>query len=1277
MRYRQTASENLDDFITRARKLAKKCQFSEDELNERLMELVIASTPHDGFCKDLLTKPVGYKISELLVDGRKFEAISAGKQQLKEMSEHNVSAIRVDCSRYGLKHAPRSCPAYHNTCEKCGKTGHLGKLCRSSSGLTSGKTPGYKNNNSNKNSQHNSPQNAPVKQKNNNRRRRKKFHAVSDNVSVSEDEYVLQYDAITVSDKCFDAIHQQRNEAFTNLRIDLPGVHDGKHSLKLKIDTGASGNTLPIRTLRQMYPQKIPKLQPNNVTLTAYNGENIKCSGKFTLNVYHEKKKHPVLFYVVDVTGPAVIGLPTCEQLNIVTINVDQISPSVPTISSIDDLTHQYPKQFDTIGNFKGTAKLKLKDDAIPFIDAPRKCPIHIKDELKAELDKMERQEVIRKVDEHTDWVSSLAYTTKRDGSLRICLDPQKLNNALRRCPHKIPTLEELNPMFTNAKIFTKLDAKAGYWAVKLDESSQLLTTFRTPFGRYCWRRLPFGLNNSQDIFQARMDSILEGLKGVVSIADDVCVFGATEKEHDVNLINLMERAKREGLVFNSTKCHIKKSEISFFGNTYTKDGIKPDINKIRDLKDMPKPQSKEELMRFLGVITYLSQFIPGLADRAHSLRGLLKKTSDFIWETDHQQEFEQLKNSVTSETCLQYYDRSAPVTLEVDASQKGLGAALLQNEKPVAFGSKTLTDCQSRYSNIEREMLALVFGIQRYHTYLYARPFVIITDHQPLVNITAKPIHSAPPRLQRMLMQIQGYNFTVRYRPGKQMILADALSRSPNAENNSPIQLDLRVDGLDMQLEDHTLKTIALINFSESKQKQLQTETSNDPILRELMDTIMVGWPEGIKKLPADLRAYWSFRHELAIEAGVVFKGRQILIPQTMQNDILHQLHQGHQGIVKTQQLARDSVYWPKINEQIENQCKKCDACQLHQQPNVKQPLIPHSMPDYPWQSIATDLFEIDGQAFLLTVDRYSKYPLVDHMPTPVSSQAITVKIKAYCAQFGRPDVIISDNGPQYTGEAFKRFTREWNINHTTSSPRYPQSNGFIERQVKYLKPLIRKAMKCKEDIQLALLNVRATLLDANMPSPAELMFGRAITKLIPHRSEPGPVAQRDWLHNKQQQIKSYYDKSARKTDLAPMYVGQEVRILDKVSKTWCPGTITRKCAEPRSYMVQTPNGNELRRNRSHLREMSANATPRRLQFADNNTPAAQHTAPSSYHETQTLHPPNTPACSPNEHIEKPTVQNPELPRASPPQVPLCSGQYRTRSGRVSKPTPRYNSEN
>ena len=168
-----------------------------------------------------------------------------------------------------------------------------------------------------------------------------------------------------------------------------------------------------------------------------------------------------------------------------------------------------------------------------PFIDPPRKCSIHLKEKLKCELKKMEKQGVIRKVSEHTDWCSSLAYSVKKDGSFRICIDPQKLNQALKWCPHKVPTLEELNPQFAGSTVFSKLDAKAGYWSVHLDPDSQLITTFRTPFGRYCWTRLPFGLRVSQDIFQARMDKILEDLPGVVGITDDVCVHGKDEEEHD------------------------------------------------------------------------------------------------------------------------------------------------------------------------------------------------------------------------------------------------------------------------------------------------------------------------------------------------------------------------------------------------------------------------------------------------------------------------------------------------------------------------------------------------------------------------------------------------------------------------------------------------------------------------------------------------------------------------------------------------------------------------
>ena len=172
------------------------------------------------------------------------------------------------------------------------------------------------------------------------------------------------------------------------------------------------------------------------------------------------------------------------------TINCNEINTT--DVSSVESLKLAYPGQFDTLGDFQGPAQLHTKLGAEPSINPPRKCSVHLEEQLKAELEEMVKQGVIRKVKEHTDWCSSLAYSVKKDGSLRICIDPQKLNAALKRCPHKIPTLEEINPKFTGSSVFSKMDAKAGYWSVHLDEPSQLLTTFQTPFGRYCWKRLPF-----------------------------------------------------------------------------------------------------------------------------------------------------------------------------------------------------------------------------------------------------------------------------------------------------------------------------------------------------------------------------------------------------------------------------------------------------------------------------------------------------------------------------------------------------------------------------------------------------------------------------------------------------------------------------------------------------------------------------------------------------------------------------------------------------------------
>ena len=222
--------------------------------------------------------------------------------------------------------------------------------------------------------------------------------------------------------------------------------------------------------------------------------------------------------------------------------------------------------------------------------------------------------------------------------------------------------------------VSSKLDAKAGYWAIHLDEDSQLLTTFRTPFGRYCWQRLPFGLSTSQDVFQARMDKIMEGLNGVVSIADDVCVHGRNAVDRDANQINLMNRAAEKGLVFSSDKCFIKQESISFYGNAYIAEGIKPDPTKVRDIQNMPALQCKEDLQRFLGMMTYLSQYIPRLAENSHMLLGLLKKDTTWTLDSACLKQVDELKEGVSENACLKYYNTTRPLRLEVDASKKGLG---------------------------------------------------------------------------------------------------------------------------------------------------------------------------------------------------------------------------------------------------------------------------------------------------------------------------------------------------------------------------------------------------------------------------------------------------------------------------------------------------------------------------------------------------------------------------------------------------------------------------
>ena len=307
----------------------------------------------------------------------------------------------------------------------------------------------------------------------------------------------------------------------------------------------------------------------------------------------------------------------------------------------------------------------------------------------------MECLGMITHVDEPMDWVSSITYVQKANGELCLCLDPHDLNEAICHDHHKMPTVEEVAHEFAHSHFFTKLGAHHRYWSIILSQDSSLLKAFNSPFGRYHFLQLPFGLVCSQDIFQKKMDQILKECQGCIGITDDITIHSHTKAEHDACLQDLMRIAHKYNLVFNPQKTYVKAQAINFFGCLYNANGVHPDLGKVNAVHALLAPTNIAKLQEFLGLVTYLRPFIPGLSTLTAPLHELLKKDTDFTWNHTYDATFQWVKEAVISDTTLWYFDPSLPMTIQVDTSEVGLCAALLQNGKPIAFARKTLTNTE------------------------------------------------------------------------------------------------------------------------------------------------------------------------------------------------------------------------------------------------------------------------------------------------------------------------------------------------------------------------------------------------------------------------------------------------------------------------------------------------------------------------------------------------------------------------------------------------------
>ena len=534
-----------------------------------------------------------------------------------------------------------------------------------------------------------------------------------------------------------------------------------------------------------------------------------------------------------------------------------------------------------------------------------------MQDRFKAELSHLETLGIIEKVSKPTEWVNSIVIVDKPDGSLRLCLDPRNLNKCIKRPHHPIPTFNDVAIKCANSKKFSKLDARHGYWSMELDNESANLTAFNTAFGRFHFWRYPFGLNCTQDNFQRKMEEIFAELietAGLGLLIDNIVVHGATDKEHDSNLEKTLQVACKKDVCFNREKCIFGKTEIPYFGHILTLEGMKPDPNKILAICQMPKPKGPEELQLLLDMVNYLGKYIPNLSTLNHSLRTLLKEhrtDSSFQWTSEHDQAFANVKNSICKN--LKYFNMtSEDVVLKVDLLQHGLGATLTCDGGICAFASRLLSSAKQKYSQIEKEALAIAFACKHFYQCVYRQPVKVLSNHKPLKSMLSQGICVVPPPLQHLMLQIQLYNLSVEHVPGTSIPVADVLSRLPLPETDAEFEQDTEVFV-------HTLFKNVLM--SDSSLLCIKSSTKSDPKLSSLASTIITGWPETRSSCSDKIQKYWNTHYELLIANSIVLKGDKIVILATMCREILQQLHHSHMGMEKTKQQARSIVYWPGIN--------------------------------------------------------------------------------------------------------------------------------------------------------------------------------------------------------------------------------------------------------------------------------------------------------------------------------------------------------------------------
>ncbi|XP_057381569.1 uncharacterized protein K02A2.6-like [Daphnia carinata] len=698
------------------------------------------------------------------------------------------------------------------------------------------------------------------------------------------------------------------------------------------------------------------------------------------------------------------------------------------------------------------------------------RIPFHLRKKVEDELERLERLDVIEKVSGPTPWVSPVVIVPKKEnGEIRLCVGMRLPNKAIMRERHLIPLMEDILADINGSKFFTVLDLKQAYHQLELDEDSRYITTISTHVG-------------------------------VFNVSDDILIHAPTEQEHDNRYAEVIKRLESKQLTINGKKKKLKQSRVKFFALVIGAEGAEVDQQKVSAIENFTRPQSVSEGKSCIGMASYRSRFIKNHADFTEPLRRLTtnEAKTQFVWNEQYENTFQKLKQALGNTRKLAFFDPELKMELIVDASPKGLDGILAQvNNKGerqiIAYASKALDATEKRYSQIEREALAIIWGCDHFQIYLLGSHFTVVTDHKPLVSIFNNPTSALSARLERWVLRRQPFEFTVAYKPGADNA-ADSLSRHPK---NTCLCKQAEVGKEFVRFVSCQALPVALSAAEISK------ETSKNMDFQLIKKSIITGkW----YPLTSDLmKAYHKIRQELTVsENGVILRGTRICVPPSLQKQVLNQAHDGHMGMNKTKALLRTRLWFPRMDEAVAKMVQNCLPCQAATlTPPKRHPIKMSPLPDYPWQQLSLEFSSLpSGEELMILIDDYSRFPEIEIVPSTASHHVIP-KLDKLLSSFGIPEVIRTDNSPPFNGKEFYNFSLQLGFKHRKITPRWPEANGLVERFMKTVAKVIRTAeIECKDwrrELYRFLRNNRATPHPALKKSPYSILMEREPRTLLP----------------------------------------------------------------------------------------------------------------------------------------------------------------------------------